>query len=183
MSGLFDSGSLRFQIFALLRDSEAPLTAAEIAARLGAKQSAVSSCLRLDLGPTGRAKEDNLYRWSLLPSDQAGSAEAAELDDPLALARQQIETLQKRLADTQWQLEQAHRALDRFRTPEGVKALYTKVGLAPECEDHVFRAARRSYRRKHHPDRVPEAEKKEAHLRFVEIDGVFEKLKQHRAKK
>ncbi len=180
MSGLFDSGSLRFQIFALLRDAEAPLTAAEIAARLGAKQSAVSSCLRLDLGPTGRVKEDNLYRWSLLPSDQA---EAAELDDPLALARQQVETLQKRLADTQWQLEQAHRALERYRTPKGVKALYTKVGLAPECEDHVLRAARRSYRRQHHPDRVPEAEKKEAHLRFVEIDGVFEKLKQHRAKK
>ena len=180
MSGLFDSGSLRFQIFALLRDSEAPLTAAEIAARLGAKQSAVDSCLRLDLRPTGRVKEDNLYRWSLLPSDQA---EAAELDDPLALARQQIETLQKRLADTQWQLEQSHRALERYRTPKGVKALYTKVGLAPECEDHVFRAARRSHRRQHHPDRVPEAEKKEAHLRFVEIDGVFEKLKQHRAKK
>lgn len=179
MSGLVSADALKYEIFRILHGSPGPLLAKEIAARIGVAASAVTSCLRGDMLPQGDVSHDNLHRWRLRSTENPNQPHSVELEAQLIEARAHIEGLRQELEKARWKLEQAEHVVKK-KASRKVEALYLKVGLTPDCEDHVFRAVRKSFRRRHHPDRKPEAEKKAAHTRFVELERIFEKLEKHR---
>jgi hypothetical protein len=62
-------------------------------------------------------------------------------------------------------------------------SLYRQVGLHPECPDYVLTAARRAYRKAHHPDGRVGDEATEAQRRFQEVDSIFDQLEAGRKAK
>ena len=180
MSGLLSADSLKYEIFRILHGASGPLLAEEIAAEIGVAASAVTSCLRGGMLPQGDVSHDNLHRWKLRSAENPNQPHSVELEAQLIEAREHIEDLRQELEKARWKLEQAEHAAKKKKASKKVEALYLKVGLTPDCEDHVFRAVRKSFRRRHHPDRKPEAEKKAAHNRFVELERIFEKLEKQR---
>ena len=61
--------------------------------------------------------------------------------------------------------------------------LYRQVGLHPECPDFVLAAARRAYRKAHHPDGHAGDHAVEAQRRFQEVEAVFDRLEEQRKAK
>lgn len=61
-----------------------------------------------------------------------------------------------------------------------VASLYAQVGLHPQCPDFVLAAARRAYRKAHHPDGRSAEEAAAAQRRFQEVDAIFEQLERNR---
>jgi hypothetical protein len=62
-------------------------------------------------------------------------------------------------------------------------SLYRQVGLHPECPDFVLAAARRAYRKAHHPDGRALEETADAARRFQEVDAIFDRLEKQRKAK
>jgi hypothetical protein len=180
MSDLLSSDSLKYEIFRVLHGANGPLSSEEIAAKIGVAASAVTSCLHGDMLPKGDVSQDNLLRWNLRTDNGPSQPHSVDLEAQLNQAREQVESLQEQLAKAQWKLEQAGQKLKERKVSDKVEALYLKVGLAPGCDDHVFRAVRKAHRREFHPDRKPEEEKEAAHKRFVELERIFDKLVKQR---
>ena len=180
MSGLVSADALKYEIFRILHGASGPLLAKEIAAKIGVAAAAVTSCLQGDMLPQGDVSHDNRLRWKLRSIENPNQPHSAELEAQLNEAKAQIGDLRQELEKARWKLEQAGLAVKKKKTSRKVEALYLKVGLTADCEDHVFRAVRKSFRRRHHPDRKPDAEKKAAHVRFVELERIFEKLEKSR---
>lgn len=177
---LFSSATLKYEIFRMLRQTEEPQTVQQLAGAIGASSAAIQSCLTGELRPAGFVKEDNLYRWSLTRPDMHIEAPPTPLDDPMEVAKQQIADLKARLEKAEWELDLANRQIRREKYADTERELYDKLGLKPDCDDHVFTAVRRSFRRFAHPDRFSDDKKAEAHARFVELEQVFAKLERLR---
>ncbi len=173
MVSLLDSGALKYEIFRLLRAAGEPLSSEALAARIGVAKAAVQSCLNNELRPTGYVKEDNELRWSILVLVDGG---ADEMDDPLQIAYARIKELEAQIAFMEGEVEMARVQVKGSRKQDKQAALYASVGLAPDCDEHVYKAARRAIRRNLHPDKFPAEEKEAAHTRFVALEQVFTKI-------
>lgn len=86
-----------------------------------------------------------------------------------AIAR--LDELDGELADAKRQLAEK---------PGAVDPLYRRVGLSDGCPNFVVAAARKAYRLKLHPDRVPERLKIAAHARFVAAEAAFAEIERRR---
>jgi uncharacterized membrane protein len=90
------------------------------------------------------------------------------------LAEQETRRLQEELRSLRLELDELRR-----RDGDEVTALFSKVGLHPNCPDFLVRTAQRSWRKEFHPDALsdrPARERKEAEERFKEIDNVFDQI-------
>jgi hypothetical protein len=87
---------------------------------------------------------------------------------------------QARMLELEARLREAHSQGERPKTAANGKGLYQKVGLDPDCPDFVLKAARRAFRKEHHPDGRSAVEGPGAARRFQEIDAIFDELEQSR---
>jgi hypothetical protein len=177
MVSLLNSGALKYEIFRLLRAAGEPLSDEQLAGRIGVARAAVQSCLNNELRPTGYVKEDNERRWSILSTGDGG---ADPMDDPLQIAYARIKELEAQITAMEGEVEMARVQVKGTRKQDKEAVLYASVGLAPDCEDHVYKAARRAIRRNLHPDKFPAEEKEAAHKRFVALEEVFAKIEKLR---
>jgi hypothetical protein len=93
----------------------------------------------------------------------------AELNDVLRIAHGKV-------ADLEDELRTKEIADKELQRPEDVDPLYRRVGLSENAPSWLVVDARRSFRRKLHPDRYPEHGKEVAHKYFVEAEVVFDRI-------
>ncbi len=114
-------------------------------------------------------------------SDRRRTSEDPSNNETEVLKRQ-LQDAQRRAETAEQKIKELTAELDRKRarqTHSESEELWRIVGLASNCPDFVFDAARKAYRKKHHPDTMhgrTEAEKKAAEVKFKEIDNAFDKL-------
>ena len=58
--------------------------------------------------------------------------------------------------------------------------LYAQVGLHPGCPDFVIEATRKAFLARHHPDRVPPADRERATVEFQYYEKIFRTLAEQR---
>jgi hypothetical protein len=63
---------------------------------------------------------------------------------------------------------------------EQPNSLYPRVGLDEGCQSFVIKAVQSAWRKKLHPDRYPEHQRREAERRFKEAEAIFEEIKRLR---
>jgi hypothetical protein len=63
---------------------------------------------------------------------------------------------------------------------EQPNSLYRRVGLDEGCQSFVIKAVQSAWRKKLHPDRYPEHQRREAERQFKEAEAIFEEIKRLR---
>ena len=63
---------------------------------------------------------------------------------------------------------------------EQPNSLYRRVGLDKGCQSFVIKAVQSAWRKKLHPDRYPEHQRREAERQFKEAEAIFEEIKRLR---
>jgi dsDNA-binding SOS-regulon protein len=63
---------------------------------------------------------------------------------------------------------------------EQPNSLYPRVGLDEGCQSFVIKAVQSAWRKKLHPDRYPEHQRREAERQFKEAEAIFEEIKRLR---
>jgi hypothetical protein len=63
---------------------------------------------------------------------------------------------------------------------EQPNSLYRRVGLDEGCPSFVIKAVQSAWRKKLHPDRYPEHQRREAERQFKEAEAIFEEIKRLR---
>ena len=81
-----------------------------------------------------------------------------------------------KVADLEDELRTKEIADKKLQRPEDVDPLYRRVGLSENAPSWLVVDARRSFRRKLHPDCYPEHGKQLAHKYFVEAEVVFDRI-------
>jgi hypothetical protein len=98
----------------------------------------------------------------------------AELSDKLRMAQECVADLKIELRNAKEDILITSSGLRR--SPEATDPLYGRVGLCEGAPSWLVVDARRSYRRKLHPDCYPAQAKELAHKCFVEAELVFDRI-------
>ena len=104
--------------------------------------------------------------------------EAQTHDEAMSRIQYGLDTALARIEELDGDLADARARLTNTRGSGD--PLYRRVGLSDGCPDFVVAAARKAYRLKLHPDRVPERLKIAAHARFVAAEAAFDEIERRR---
>lgn len=106
------------------------------------------------------------------------AAENAALLEELDAARSRIEELEAEVERLARERIAAGKAAKPGAAPQG--RLFERVGLHPECPDHLLEAAQRSFRRHLHPDRHPPEQRASADAEFRAMEATFHEIRELR---
>jgi len=120
-----------------------------------------------------------VQRVRLSLAGQGSDGRISTLEQELATAQRQVAELRTAHAELSDVLRIAHVKVadleDELRSKD-VDPLYRRVGLSENAPSWLVVDARRSFRRKLHPDGYPEHGKEVAHKYFVEAEVVFDRI-------